>query len=662
MKWRYQLKQKMLSGQGSQWTGCAKNIAASLLIGLLAGCSQTEQPLPTYAKASLPSVKCQTKAISVNAILANDKLVWQQCGQHEIAVFEQVLSVIVEALAQKELSQQKTADKNYTPKLSNNGLDNNKLDNSQLENALYYLRAYSYLGDVDALTKAHWQQLDTLLLALGEQLNQQGDAEQIASDHHGRLAEHFLVTLYRYLPQTLSADDKSLSLSAHLATVQTLVERYQNHSISSQQIDYTQLELYRTLGILAYYGRNHNELSTALLADGKLVNLLTEKLAIIEDDNWQLAHHLWGLANLHIISDKTQQSSLDEKVKTYIFTRVFLSDSRAKSLFSQIYLANSLRTTDHCLDEFSGQCNILSIAQVLPINHQCSDSLFIRANSMTSTQLNNACQQLIAQEDFFHSTLNTGRLPVADDLNQRLRVVIFNNYSQYNQHGQLTFNIFTNNGGMYIEGTPSKQGNQATFYSFEAFWQQDGFAVWNLAHEYVHYLDGRFVKYGGFGHFPEKLVWWSEGLAEYISKQNDNPKAIKLAQQTAVENWPSLADIFATTYQDGTDRVYRWSYLAHRFIFTFHSEQGQEMAMHLKQDDFASYDALLNKFAQQHQHAFSLWLHQMVAEYQQQVNGATPDREKMKQPRFMYRYLYRDYLRPSHLPISAKHFHFEYWG
>ena len=63
----------------------------------------------------------------------------------------------------------------------------------------------------------------------------------------------------------------------------------------------------------------------------------------------------------------------------------------------------------------------------------------------------------------------------------------FKNWSQYNAYGQLLFDIQTDNGGMYIEGIPSKPNNQATFFAYRQFWIAPEFAIWNLNHEYVHY-------------------------------------------------------------------------------------------------------------------------------------------------------------------------------
>ncbi|PPJ44561.1 peptidase, partial [Rhizobium sp. KAs_5_22] len=79
------------------------------------------------------------------------------------------------------------------------------------------------------------------------------------------------------------------------------------------------------------------------------------------------------------------------------------------------------------------------------------------------------------------------------------------------------FGIDTNNGGMYLEGDPSAPGNQARFIAYEAEWLRPTFEIWNLTHEYVHYLDGRFDMWGDFqAAMQQKTVWWVEGFAEYL--------------------------------------------------------------------------------------------------------------------------------------------------
>jgi microbial collagenase len=245
-------------------------------------------------------------------------------------------------------------------------------------------------------------------------------------------------------------------------------------------------------------------------------------------------------------------------------------------------------------------------------------------------------------------------MPVANDFNEKLRVVIFKDAAQYNKYGQLTFDIHTDNGGMYIEGTPQNPENIATFYSYEHFWIRPEFGVWNLNHEYVHYLDGRFVKYDTFNHFPSNLVWWSEGLAEYISKRDDNPKAFKLLVEN--EQWPSLLEIFNTEYKDGTDRVYQWGYLAVRFMVENHIDQYRQMAHYLKTDYFDGYKKLLDQSGKQYDDEFAQWL----TVHKNNFTAVKTEKNK-KKPRQFYRYTYKNYLKPSYLVEDKNHMIWQYW-
>lgn len=528
-----------------------------------------------------------------------------------------------------------------------------------LDSLLYYLRAYSYYGDINKLTEQNWHALEQTLQQITRSPSFYDN-----SDMALRIQEHVLVSLYRYATHKKSLINQELtsqSLSALVAHFNQL--KLATNKLTSQQ-EYTQLELYRAIGFIAYEARRNKGLKTVLIDEkSSLTANLTKHINQLRDNNWELHNGLWAIASLHYLMPDEQQQQLDKAISQFIFGNSSFSLAEQQQLFSQIYLVNSFRYQEQCDDEFKGKCLIPDIDQILPVNHTCSDSLFIRATAMTAAQLNSTCDKLTSQESFFHHTINSQKAPVANDLNTKLRVVIFDNYSEYNRWGQLFFNIGTDNGGMYIEGTPDKVGNQATFFSFEAFWQQPEFSVWNLNHEYVHYLDGRFVKYGPFGHFPSHLVWWSEGLAEYISKQNVNDRAFKLLIDNPQDKWPTLSDIFATKYSDGLDRTYRWSYQAIRFIFDNHPQQGQQLASFLKNNDFDSYEKLLNDIASKHQQAFLNWqLTHIPTDAKKNIAVEANETKEQVKPKFMYRYLYRDYLRPEHLPITDKHKHFSNWG
>ena len=275
---------------------------------------------------------------------------------------------------------------------------------------------------------------------------------------------------------------------------------------------------------------------------------------------------------------------------------------------------------------------------------------------MTKAQLNDSCQRLTLQETDFHTKLATNNQPVANDFNDKLRVIIFNNAAEYNKYGQLVFDIHTDNGGMYIEGTPQNPNNIATFYSYEHFWIRPEFKVWNLNHEYVHYLDGRFIKYDSFNHFPSHMVWWSEGLAEYISKANENPKAFKELTKVKNEEWPTLAEIFATEYKDGGDRVYKWGYLAVRYMSENHKEQYRQLANFLKTDYFEGYKNLLEQIGKDNKENFEQWLNAHKPSKQ-----TTKNKKEPSEARQFYRYTYKDYLQPKHLIEDENHMVWQYW-
>jgi microbial collagenase len=562
------------------------------------------------------------------AVLSDPQLGWSECFDHNSAgLFASVTSQI------KQLAQAQD------------------FNSKEFDDLLYYLRAFSYYGSIKNLTEQDWLGLNDSLQAVAA-LPIYGENQGVAL----RIKEHLAVALYQYGWQEKSKVDPTFITQTQAKLILDI-----NPTASSAAEQYQILEAYRTVGFLTYRARRNKDLKAALIApENGLLDALTKGLTSQKQNNWQLNNNVWALANLHYLLPEEPQKSTDKLVSEFVFSHPDLTKTEQKQLFSQNYLVNSFRYHEQCDDDFKAQCLIPTIDEALPVNHTCSDTLFIRATAMTEDELAVSCNKLTSQEAFFHKTINSQNQPVSNDLNTKLRVIIFDNYSEYNRWGQLLFNIGTDNGGMYIEGTPEKVGNQATFFSFEAFWKQPEFDVWNLNHEYVHYLDGRFVKFGTFGHYPSHLVWWSEGLAEYISVQKQNKKAFELLNKKEQKDWPTLSDIFATTYSDGTDRVYRWSYQAIRFIFENYPTQGEQMAAALKRDDFDAYSKLLNNFANQHQAEFLAWQLAKQPAKQEPVQEINTVKTYKANP--LYRYLYRTYLRPAHLPITEQHKHFSNWG
>ncbi|SDI43811.1 microbial collagenase [Ferrimonas sediminum] len=263
-----------------------------------------------------------------------------------------------------------------------------------------------------------------------------------------------------------------------------------------------------------------------------------------------------------------------------------------------------------------------TVDQLLGQQHRCSGTLLLRSQALTDEQQRQACEHLLVQEARFHQLFGTEGSPVADDNNLAMRANVYRDRDSYVAHVTAHFNVPSDNGGMYLEGTPSKPGNQAEFVAY----QKQG-TIWNLNHEYVHYLDGRFNLYGDFcmnlhddhsapEYCPEPtpplphLVWWSEGVAEYIALGSDNPKALALAAKGGY----TLSELFNTSYNanGGSDRVYRWGYLAVRFMMEQQRSRVEQMLTLTRRGDYQGYQKLVAGWGQQMDADFDRWLAEAV--------------------------------------------------
>lgn len=247
-------------------------------------------------------------------------------------------------------------------------------------------------------------------------------------------------------------------------------------------------------------------------------------------------------------------------------------------------------------------------AVALPISHTCSPTLKIRAQAMTSSELASTCSIVAGQESFFHSKLATANTPVANDNNAALEMVVFNSSKDYGTYAGAIFGIDTNNGGMYLEGDPASVGNQARFIAYEAEWVLPSFDIWNLTHEYVHYLDGRFNLHGDFrASIAKKTVWWIEGLAEYMSYSYRNLVYTGAQEEAAKGTYP-ISTIFSNDYNSGQTRVYNWGYLAVRYMFEKRRPQVTTILGNVRPGNYNGYESVMNGIGTQYDADFKAWL------------------------------------------------------
>ena len=266
-----------------------------------------------------------------------------------------------------------------------------------------------------------------------------------------------------------------------------------------------------------------------------------------------------------------QYDSLRATVRPMVLNLFSISSIRGTTAPLWVGLAEMADAYDKANCSAYGTCDLQAklAAEVLPITHTCASTLRIRAQEMTSAQLTQTCSSLLNQDAYFHAIARDPG-PVAGDRNTSLEVVVYNSSTDYRTYAGAMWGIDTNNGGMYLEGDPSAVGNQARFIAYEAEWLRPTFTIWNLNHEYTHYLDARFNLHGDFdSNVTTPTVWWIEGFAEYVSYSYRNVTYNEAITEAGKRTY-GLSTLFGTTYSHDTTRVYRWGYLAVRYMIQSH--------------------------------------------------------------------------------------------
>ncbi|MEZ8583494.1 collagenase [Vibrio cyclitrophicus] len=249
--------------------------------------------------------------------------------------------------------------------------------------------------------------------------------------------------------------------------------------------------------------------------------------------------------------------------------------------------------------------------RVLPNRHECQGPAIIRSQDLTQAQSQEACDVLAGKEADFHQIANTGQQPVADDNNERVEVAVFGSKGSYTDYSAFLFGNTTDNGGQYLEGNPSEVGNVARFVAYR-YANGDDLSILNLEHEYTHYLDARFNQYGSFNDNLAHgyVVWWLEGFAEFMHYKQGYDAAVGLIRSGKM----SLSDVLATTYSHDSNRIYRWGYLAVRFMIEEHPQEVQSLLALSRAGKFSEWAQQVKVLGLQYNGEFERWLDTVSSE------------------------------------------------
>lgn len=263
---------------------------------------------------------------------------------------------------------------------------------------------------------------------------------------------------------------------------------------------------------------------------------------------------------------------------------------------------------------------VYASTQVYAQQHTCDELMNetvvnIQSPLLEMAQVNEICQTLKVAETRFHELLNTNLIPVPNDQNGSVNVNIFANQSAYMTTGQFEQNMRDDAAtGIYFESDPETEYAQANVNTFEAHrWADGEFFIWELAHEYVHYLDGRYNKQGSYSTTePHDITWWTEGVAEYIADYDSPYMNVSLVHSP--ENFE--ANDIVTSGYGGDASPYDWGTLLVRYLVEQQPDKLAEFRQLTRSGDYDGMDSWLDTWSKEAQSTFATWqLNELISDF-----------------------------------------------
>ncbi|WP_371493857.1 collagenase [Kitasatospora sp. NBC_00374] len=274
-----------------------------------------------------------------------------------------------------------------------------------------------------------------------------------------------------------------------------------------------------------------------------------------------------------------------------------------------VHTAYQANAYDHGQCAYYQTCDLTAklTAAVLP-NRLVCDNRTIVTEALSPADLAAVCASLRGEDTFFHNLVKDNG-PIPGQYDKTITLAVFANQADYLTYSWAIYGNSTDNGGQTLMD-PTDPNNQAVSVMYQKSWN-DSFPanVWNLNHEYTHYLDSIHNMKGSFTtetSVPD--IWWIEGVAEYESYAYRGLTDTQAMSEAAKHTY-KLSTIFQNTYGNSdSTRVYPWGYLAVRYMFEKHPADVHTMLSHFRTGDYAGGYAVYNSLGTAYDADFDSWL------------------------------------------------------
>ncbi|MFI9723346.1 collagenase [Streptomyces sp. NPDC052396] len=338
-----------------------------------------------------------------------------------------------------------------------------------------------------------------------------------------------------------------------------------------------------------------------------LYSFAQNHLGLLGTDNSFLASNA-GIEMARFI----QHSALQEKVRPLMKGLLDASSITGRTAPLWVGIAQQADSSDKDNCSYYDTCSLTDrlTAAALPISYTCDGTRTIRAQTLNSDELAAACDSLQKQDGYFHGLVkDNGSIP--GQYEDTLQLVVFSSRLDYQTYAGAIFGVDTDNGGITLTGNPTDPANQPRSIMYQKGYD-DGFTagIWNLNHEYTHYLDARYDMKGDFTQeitVPD--IWWIEGLAEYVSYGYRGVTDTEAVAEAGKHTY-ALSTLWQSTYNNSdVTRTYPWGYLAVRYMFEKHPEDIQAMLAKFRAGDYAGGYAVYNSdIGTRYDDDFNTWL------------------------------------------------------
>ncbi|WP_328956337.1 collagenase [Kitasatospora purpeofusca] len=453
----------------------------------------------------------------------------------------------------------------------------------------YYIQFYNpartgpYTGE---LTTAVTSALDTLFA---------GTRWRDVSDNNGSL-----------LKEVVWLTDSANVQARYIGAYKRILDEYNNtYNAFPQMISAVNSVLFYPL----WGGYRNQDFVRALAADPGLVTSLAD-FAVKHRDLLSGPHAVLDTNAGNDLARFAGTSPAAEAVAKPLVKKV-LDSAPLLSSFGSLYVYTAVQAAYYN----SGQCSYYGICNlpakltsvVLP-NQLVCDNRTLQAQALSAAELATVCESLRKQDAFFHGVAKDNG-PIPNQYAKTVTFGIFANKAEYTTYSWAIFGNGTDNGGQTVMDATDPNKRAATVMYQKAWNVNDPARVWNLNHEYTHYLDGIYDMKGNFStqtSVPD--LWWIEGLAEYISYSYRGATDTDAAAQAAKHTYP-LSTLFQSTYSNSdSTRTYPWGYLAVRYMVEKHPADVQAMLERFRVGDYAGGYAVYNNLGTSYDADFDAWL------------------------------------------------------